>query len=151
MYLKIEKMYEDVIIPSRAKHGDSGLDLRAYIKDKDGNPSYIRLWPQSPVAIPTGIKMEIPYGTEGQVRPRSGNSIKYNISILNTPGTIDSGYRGEVKVILYFTGPNGSFQVDHGMKIAQLVICPVIIVEPVVASSLSDSERKGDGIGSTGI
>ncbi len=150
MYLKIKKIFDDAIVPTRAKFGDSGLDLHAYIKDKDNNPGHLILWPQQPTLVSTGIQIEVPYGTEGQVRPRSGNAIKRNISVMNTPGTIDCGYRGEVKVILYFNGNQGFTQINDGDKIAQLVICPVLIVDPIVVEELSDSERKADGMGSTG-
>ncbi len=99
--------------------------------------------------IPTGIRLEIPRGYEGQVRPRSGLALKHGVTVLNAPGTIDSDYRGEVSVILVNHGKE-PFTVRHGDRIAQLVIAPVVQARFVAADSLSDTERGQCGFGSTG-
>jgi dUTP pyrophosphatase len=100
-------------------------------------------------AVPTGLIMEIPIGFEGQVRPRSGLALKHGITCLNSPGTIDSDYRGEVKVILANLGSE-DFIITRGMRIAQLVIAPVIRVEIVEIEEASDTQRGTGGFGSTG-
>jgi dUTP pyrophosphatase len=99
--------------------------------------------------VPTGIAIELPPGTEGQVRPRSGLALKHAITVLNTPGTVDEGYRGEVGVILINHGQT-IFAVEAGMKIAQLVVSPRIQVEVAEVVALQESERGAGGFGSTG-
>ena len=121
----------------------AGLDLRAAIGEQ------ILLAPMERRLIPTGIKIAVPAGFEGQVRPRSGHALKHGISIPNAPGTIDSDYRGEVQVLLVNLGTE-PFAIDRGMRIAQLVIAPVARVELDVVPSLDDTERSARGFGSTG-
>lgn len=141
MILKIKKIHTDAIIPSYAHPGDAGLDLFS-IEDKiieSGSTSLIK----------TGIKIELPEGTEAQVRPRSGLALKHSITVLNSPGTIDEGYRGEVGVIL-INHSKEIFKVEKGMKIAQMVIQRVIKAEIEEVEELSDTSRAEGGFGSTG-
>ncbi len=119
------------------------MDLRAAITDT------LVLRPGERAAVPTGLIMEIPEGFEGQVRPRSGLALKHGITCLNSPGTIDSDYRGEVKVILANLGAE-PFTVTRAMRIAQLVIAPVTRVEIAEISELTDTGRGSGGFGSTG-
>lgn len=142
MQLKIQKLQPTAILPHYAHENDAGLDLFS-LED-------VTLVPGDSQLIHTGIAIELPPGTEGQVRPRSGLALKHQITVLNTPGTIDAGYRGEVGVILINHGKE-PFQVTSGMKIAQLVITPVlrVTVEPV--NELSDTSRGESGFGSTGM
>lgn len=100
--------------------------------------------------MPTGLVLEIPGGWEGQVRPRSGLALRHGVTVLNSPGTIDSDYRGEVKVILVNHGRE-PFIIGHGDRIAQLVLAPVEVVEWKEAENLGDSERGAGGFGSTGV
>lgn len=141
MNLKIKKINEEAVIPKYAHVGDAGLDLFS-IEDKIIKPGETAL-------IHTGIQMELPKNTEAQVRPRSGLALKNAITVLNTPGTIDEGYRGEVGVILINHG-KVDFKVEKHMKIAQMVIKPVIRVSIEEVSELSETERAKGGFGSTG-
>jgi len=128
-------------MPKAAKSGDVAFDLYS-------NVDY-ELRSGERFAIPTGIALEIPPGYEGQVRPRSGLALKEGITVLNTPGTIDSGYRGEVKTIMI--NHNGeAFKITKGMRISQLAIRPVPEVEFIEVDELSDTERGEGGFGSTG-
>jgi len=140
--LKILQLNELAIIPEYAHANDSGLDLFS-IDELELSPGESKL-------IHTGISIELPPGTEAQIRPRSGLALKYQITVLNTPGTIDEGYRGEIGVILINHGKD-YFQVTKGMKIAQMVISPVIRVEIEEVKMLSASARGDNGFGSTGI
>lgn len=106
--------------------------------------------PHESALIPTGIAIELPLGTEAQVRPRSGLALKHSITLLNTPGTIDAGYRGEISVIMINHGKE-AFQVEPGMRIAQMVIVPIIKATLKEVSHLSDSLRGKGGFGSTGV
>lgn len=142
MILKIKKVNEDAILPSYAHKGDAGLDLFS-IEEK-----VIECGASS--LIKTGIKIELPEGTEAQVRPRSGLALKNSITVLNSPGTIDEGYRGEVGVILINHGKD-IFKVEKGMKIAQMVIQKVVKAEIVEVEDLSDTSRSEGGFGSTGL
>ena len=142
MKLRVKKLREDAVVPHYAHPGDAGLDLFAC----DG----LTLEPGASAIIKTGIAIELPPDTEGQVRPRSGLAAKHQISVLNTPGTIDEGYRGEVGVILMNFGSR-PFEVEPGAKIAQLVIKPVIRVEIESVAELSDTRRGEGGFGSTGV
>lgn len=141
MILMIKKLAEDAVLPHYAHPGDAGLDLFA-----NENAT---LEPGSSRLIRTGISIELPHGTEAQVRPRSGLALKNGITVLNTPGTIDEGYRGEIGVILINHSRN-PFHVDKGMKIAQMVINPVLRVEVRETKELSDTKRGAGGFGSTG-
>lgn len=140
--VNVKKLRPDAQIPKAAKPGDVAFDLFSAI-DYD-------LEPGARYAVPTGVSMEIPPGFEGQVRPRSGLAIRDGITTLNTPGTIDSGYRGEIKVILINHGDE-MFQITKGMRMAQLAIRSVPEVAFVEVDSLAESERGKDGFGSTGV
>ncbi|MDB1948334.1 dUTP diphosphatase [Clostridium tertium] len=139
--LKVQKIHNEAIIPNYAHKGDAGLDLYS-VKEVKINPSETAL-------IKTGIKIELPPQTEAQVRPRSGLALKHGITVLNTPGTIDEGYRGEVGVVLINHGRE-TFIVEKGMKIAQMVVKPVWYVEVDEVEELSETERAEGGFGSTG-
>lgn len=128
-------------LPERAHPGDAGLDLFA-AGDIDIPPGEARL-------VGTGLAVELPPGTEGQVRPRSGLALRHAVTVLNAPGTIDAGYRGEVGVVLVNHGRR-AFPVREGMKVAQLVVAPVVEVEVVEAQALSETSRSRRGFGSTG-
>lgn len=142
MLLKVERIHKDAIIPNCAHEGDAGLDLYS-IEEKIINPGDTAL-------IKTGIKIELPPQSEAQVRPRSGLALKFGITVLNTPGTIDEGYRGEIGVILINHGKN-TFTVEKGMKIAQMVVKPVWKIDVIEVEELSSTERAEGGFGSTGL
>lgn len=133
-----------VPLPEYRTAGAAGLDLCAAV------PEPVRLAPGERRLIPTGLKLEIPDGFEGQVRPRSGLALRHGIGMVNAPGTIDSDYRGEVSVLLVNLGQE-PFVVEPGARIAQLVICPVARAELVEVASLSETERGAGGYGSTGV
>ena len=135
--------FEGIELPQYKTHGASGLDLLAAIVEDKTIPSLER------VLVPTGIQVSIPEGFEGQVRPRSGLALRDGIAVLNAPGTIDSDYRGEIQVILYNTS-NTSFTLQRGMRIAQLVVAPVVKAQFVVVDNLSRTERGAGGFGHTG-
>jgi len=139
--LKIKKIDHKAIIPNYAHEGDAGLDLYA-IKELVLNPGDRGL-------VHTGIQIELPKNTEAQIRPRSGLALKSGITTLNSPGTIDEGYRGEIGVIL-INHSNEVFTVEQGMKIAQMVIKPVFKVNIIETKELSESERNENGFGSSG-
>lgn len=136
---------EGLDLPVYETAGSAGMDLRAAVADD----APLQIAPGARAAVPTGLAMEIPHGFEGQVRPRSGLALKSGITCLNTPGTIDSDYRGEVMVILANLGAD-SFTVTRGLRIAQLVIAPVVQARIVVHDSLSETARGSGGFGSTG-
>jgi dUTP pyrophosphatase len=130
-------------LPAYETDGAAGLDLRAAIADP------MILQPGGRDLVPTGLIFELPTGHEGQVRPRSGLAAKHGVTVLNTPGTIDSDYRGEVKVILVNLGTE-PFTIEPGSRIAQLIVAPVTRATLVEAEDLSDSARGAGGFGSTG-
>lgn len=132
------------ILPSYATDGASGMDLRAFIEEP------IVLNPMERKLIPTGLFTEIPNGYEGQVRARSGLAIKYGIGLVNSIGTIDSDYRGELKVPLINFGAE-PFTINNGDRIAQLVIAAFERVEPILADELDKTERGEGGFGHTGV
>lgn len=140
--VKIIKLSSLAIIPEYAKAGDAGLDLFS-TEEKTLEMGEICL-------IHTGISIELPDNTEAQIRPRSGLALKYGITVLNSPGTIDQGFRGEIGVILINLGKE-PFQVEINMRIAQLVIKPIYHVEMQEVEFLSDSQRGAQGFGSTGL
>ena len=142
MKLKVKKLDELAIIPCYAHKGDAGLDLFS-IDELTINAGESKL-------IHTGISIELPSGTEAQIRPRSGLALKHQITVLNSPGTIDETYRGEIGIILINHGKN-SFQVTKGMKIAQMVIASFLPVKVEEVDQLSTTERDSGGFGSTGI
>ena len=136
---------EGLDLPAHATPDAAGLDLRAAVPD--GAP--VELAPGAHALVPTGLQLALPDGTEGQVRPRSGLAYKHGVTVLNSPGTIDSGYRGEVGVLLINHGPE-PFVVARGERIAQLVVARYERVELVPADELADSDRGAGGFGSTG-
>tara|TARA_B100002052_G_scaffold272170_1_gene273624 strand:+ start:1999 stop:2436 length:438 start_codon:yes stop_codon:yes gene_type:complete len=139
----IKKLHSKVKLPSYKTDGSSGMDLMAFI-DK---PIYIL--PQKSELIPTGLSIAIPDNTEMQIRPRSGLAAKNNISVLNTPGTVDSDYRGELKVILFNHGSK-EFVVNNEDRIAQMVLVPIIKAKFEEVESLPETIRGKGGFGSTG-
>jgi len=140
--LKVKLINEDAILPFQANIGDAGLDLFS-AEEKLILPGEAEL-------IRTGIIIELPRGTEAQVRPRSGLALKHSVTILNSPGTIDEGYRGEIKVILINHG-NKEFLVEKQTRIAQIVIAQIAKVNIVQVEELTNSERGEGGFGSSGI
>ena len=130
-------------IPKYKTDGSSGLDLMALIEDP------IKIKAQESALIPTGISVAIPQDTEIQIRPRSGLAVKSNISVLNTPGTIDADYRGEIKVILINLGQE-TFKGEKGLRIAQMVVCPIVQAQLKEVDDLNQTERGKGGFGSTG-
>ncbi|MGF1541508.1 MAG: dUTP diphosphatase [Pleurocapsa sp.] len=142
MKLKILKLHQSAILPRYSHPGDAGLDLFS-IEETIILPGETKL-------IPTGIAIALPEGTEAQIRPRSGLALKHSITVLNTPGTIDAGYRGEIGVIL-INHSKEAFSVFVGMKIAQMVITSFIqaVIEPV--EKLDETTRGDRGFGSTGV
>tara|TARA_Y100000590_G_scaffold137330_1_gene157255 strand:- start:434 stop:871 length:438 start_codon:yes stop_codon:yes gene_type:complete len=139
----VKKLNSKVKLPSYKTNGSSGMDLMAFI-DKP-----ISILPQKSELIPTGLSIAIPNNTEVQIRPRSGLAAKNNISVLNTPGTIDSDYRGELKVILYNHG-NKEFIVKNEDRIAQIVLVPIIKANFEEVENLPETIRGEGGFGSTG-
>ena len=142
MLLRVKRLSEDAVIPHYAHPGDAGLDLFSI--------EHCELAPGASALVKTGISIELPQETEAQVRPRSGMALKHTVTVLNTPGTIDEGYRGEVGVILINHGSD-AFVVEKGMKIAQMIIKPVITVDIEEVDELSDTHRGEGGFGSTGF
>ena len=140
--LKVKLINEDAILPFQANIGDAGLDLFS-AEEKLILPGEAEL-------IRTGIIIELPEGTEAQVRPRSGLALKHSVTNLNSPGTIDEGYRGEIKVILINHG-NKEFLVEKQTRIAQIVIAQIAKVNIVQVEELTNSERGEGGFGSSGI
>ena len=139
----IKRLSKEVSLPKYETSGSSGMDLAANIDDK------ITIDPGKTVVIPTGLSLSIPKGFEVQIRPRSGLAAKQKITVLNTPGTIDADYRGEIKVILINLGKD-SFIVERGLRIAQMVVCPVVQAQLKEVDDLSETERGKGGFGSTG-
>ena len=143
--LKVQRLphAEGLALPAFETAGSAGMDLRAAVIEP------VTLQPGTRLAVPTGLIMEIPEGCEGQVRPRSGLALKHGITCLNSPGTIDWDYRGEVKVILANLGAE-PFEITRGMRIAQLVVAPVTQVRLIEVQDVSGTARSTGGFGSTG-
>ena len=141
MDLPVRRLRADAVLPSQAYAGDAGLDLAAC----EG----VTLEPGERATVPTGIAVEIPDGHAGFVQPRSGLAARHGISVVNSPGLIDSGYRGEIRVVLLNTDMRNAFTVKTGMRIAQLVVAPVAAVRPVEVEELAVSERSDQGFGSS--
>lgn len=137
-------------LPEYSTEYSAGMDLRANLKDEEGNDKVISIVPCERVLIPTGLYLSIPYGYEGQIRPRSGLAIKYGITVLNTPGTIDADYRGEICVCL-INHSKHSFKVYHGDRIAQIIFSKVEQAALVEVSELVNTKRGDGGFGHTGI
>jgi len=143
MKVKIKKLRPEAVIPNYAHPGDAGMDVC------NCGPE-VSIAPQGRALIPTGLSVEIPPGYEIQVRPRSGLAIKKGLTVLNTPGTIDCGYRGEIGVILFNSDPCAAAAVKNGERVAQLVLNKVEIVEWEEGGELETSSRAAGGFGSTG-
>jgi dUTP pyrophosphatase len=140
--LPVARLDADAVLPSRAHDGDAGLDLYAC--------EAAHIGPGERWSVGTGIAVEIPDGHAGLVLPRSGLAKKHGIALVNSPGLIDSGYRGEIRVLLLNTDPADTFRVVPGDRIAQLVVAPIALAEPVEAASLAESARGEGGFGSSG-
>lgn len=139
--LAVRRLRDDAVLPVQAYPGDAGLDLVAC----EG----ARLAPGQRAVVPTGIAVEIPEGFAGFVQPRSGLAARHGIAIVNSPGLIDAGYRGEIRVVLLNTDRDEEFVVEPGMRIAQLVVVPVASVRLVEVAELAASERGARGFGSS--
>ena len=140
----IKRLSKNIILPKYETSGSSGLDLSANIKTP------VEIEPGKTTIIPTGISVSIPKNFEIQIRPRSGLAAKNQITVLNTPGTIDADYRGEIKVILINLSKE-TFVVENGARIAQMVVCPVIKAKLKEVDSLDNTSRGSGGFGSTGM
>lgn len=139
--LPVRRLREDAVLPERAYSGDAGLDLAACERHELG--------PGERALVGTGLAVAIPEGYAGFVQPRSGLAARHGISVVNSPGLVDSGYRGEIRVVLLNTDAAEPFVVEPGMRIAQLVVLPVPELEPIVVDELPLSERGVRGFGSS--
>ena len=144
--IRVQKLphFDGLALPSYATAGAAGMDVEAAV---DAN---MVLAPGLRAAVPTGLAMAIPAGFEIQVRPRSGLALKHGVTVVNAPGTIDSDYRGEVKIMLINLGED-DFTITRGMRIAQLVVAPVSLAVLAVADTLETTDRGSGGFGSTGV
>lgn len=142
MDLRITRLNDAAVVPTRAHPGDAGLDLYS--------TEIAHLGPGERWAVGTGIAVEIPEGHAGLVLPRSGLAREHGITLVNSPGLIDAGYRGEIRVLLLNTDPAETVRIEAGARIAQLVVTPVAIADPVEATELTDSARGDGGFGSSG-
>jgi len=140
--LKVLKLHPAAILPKYAHRGDSGLDLYS-VENFPLRPRQRRL-------VSTGLAIQLPLGAEGQIRPRSGLAATHGVTVLNAPGTIDAGYRGEIRVLLINLGQS-TYTITVGMKIAQLIISPVLVATVREVRRLTISERGQRGFGSTGV
>jgi dUTP pyrophosphatase len=140
--LRVARLKDGAVLPSRAHDGDAGLDLYAC------EPAH--LGPGERWSVGTGVAVEIPADHAGLVLPRSGLARDHGIALVNAPGLIDSGYRGELRVLLLNTDPAETFRIQPGERIAQLVIAPIAMPTPVEVADLSESLRGGGGFGSSG-
>ena len=141
MQLRVKRLVKTAVLPHYAHARDAGLDLHAAVDTT--------IEPGEAETIPTGVAVELPPGTEAQVRPRSGIARRHAVTVLNSPGTIDEGYRGEIGVVLINHGLT-PFRVEGGMRIAQLVVQLRLVMEVVETETLSPSDRGTGGFGSTG-
>ena len=142
MTLKFKRIHPEATLPAYAHEGDAGMDVRSVEE--------LEILPGARALVHTGLVMMLPPGWEAQVRPRSGLALKHGVTVLNTPGTIDAGYRGEVGVILANFGSE-PFRVGKGDKVAQIVVAPVVRAGIVEAAEVDDTERGAGGFGSTGV
>jgi dUTP pyrophosphatase len=142
--LSVEPGAEDLPLPAYETEYAAGMDLRAAVAEA------LSLAPGQRALVPTGIRIALPPGTEAQVRPRSGLAIRHGISMVNSPGTIDADYRGEIRVIVINHGEE-TFTIQRGDRIAQLVVAPVLRAEWQVVDSLDDTTRGAGGFGHTGV
>jgi dUTP pyrophosphatase len=141
--LSIQRLRDDAVVPTRAYAGDAGLDLASCER--------VELGPGERATVATGLAVAIPEGYAGFVQPRSGLASRHGITIVNTPGLVDSGYRGELKVILLNTDATQVFVVEPGMRIAQLVVMQVPEIDPIEVDELPASERGERGFGSSAV
>jgi dUTP pyrophosphatase len=141
--LPIRRLRADAVLPERAYSGDAGLDLAACER--------VQLPPGERVTVGTGLAVAIPEGYAGFVQPRSGIAMRHGITIVNSPGLVDSGYRGELQVVLLNTDPREAFVVEPGMRIAQLVVVPLPEIDLVEVDELPESERGVRGFGSSAV
>lgn len=141
--LPVRRLRDDAVLPEQAYAGDAGLDLATCER--------VELGPGERALVPTGLAVAVPDGYAGFVQPRSGLAARRGITVVNSPGLIDSGYRGEVKVVLLNTDPVESFVAEPGERIAQLVVLRVPAVEPVEVDALPGSERGALGFGSSSL
>ena len=139
--LPITRVRPEAVVPERAYAGDAGLDLSSCAR--------VELAPGQRALVPTGLAVAIPEGHAGFVQPRSGLAAKHGITIVNTPGLVDSGYRGELQVVLLNTDARESFVVEEGMRIAQLVVLALPEVELVEVDELTETQRGARGFGSS--
>ena len=139
--LPVKRLHDEATLPTRAYEGDAGLDLAAGER--------VELRPGERAAVGTGLAVAIPDGHAGFVQPRSGLAARHGIAVLNSPGLVDAGYRGELKVVLLNTDRDEAFVVEPGMRIAQLVVIPVVLTEPKEVLELPASERGSRGFGSS--
>jgi dUTP pyrophosphatase len=139
--LPVRRLRDDAVVPAQAYPGDAGLDLTACER--------VELGPGERAVVPTGLAVAVPDGYAGFVQPRSGLAAEHGLTILNTPGLIDSGYRGELRVVLHNSDRTTPFVVEPGMRIAQLVVLPVAELELVEVEQLPESERGVRGFGSS--
>src|SRR6478609_9402947 len=142
MQLPVVKLKDEAQVPSRAHDGDAGLDLYSC--------EAAHIGPGERWSVGTGVGVEIPEGHAGLVLPRSGLAREHGIALVNAPGLIDAGYRGELRVLLLNTDPAETFRVEPGDRIAQLVLTPIALAEPVEAAALTESSRGTGGFGSSG-
>ena len=140
----IKRLHPNIKLPEYKTAGASGMDLVAFLKEP------INLKPKTSSLVPTGLAIAFSEDYEIQIRPRSGLAAKNQISVLNTPGTIDADYRGEIKVILINLG-NKSFIVEKGLRIAQMVLCPIVRAKLKEVETLEETHRGAGGFGSTGV
>jgi dUTP pyrophosphatase len=141
--LLFRRLHPDAVLPERAYEGDAGLDLVACER--------VELAPGERAVVGTGVAVAIPEGHAGFVQPRSGLAARHGISLVNTPGLVDAGYRGEVRVIVLNTDAREAFVIEPGMRIAQLVVLPVASVEPIEVDELPATERGVRGFGSSAV
>jgi dUTP pyrophosphatase len=141
--LQITRVRDGALLPTRAHAGDAGLDLAAC--------ETVTIGPGERAVVGTGVAVAIPEGHAGFVVPRSGLALRHGLSTVNTPGVIDAGYRGEVRVILLNTDREQPFTVEPGMRIAQLLVVPVVLAEVVEVADLTETARGSSGFGSSGV
>ena len=141
--LRVTRLRDDAVLPARANRGDAGLDIRAC--------EPVTIGPGERATVGTGLAVEIPDDHAGLVVPRSGLAVRHGLSIVNTPGVIDAGYRGEVRVVLLNTDREQAFTVEPGMRIAQLLVLPAPAIEVVEVDELTETARGDGGFGSSGL
>lgn len=150
IFVEFKLLHPDAKRPEYATEGASGMDLRAYVPRAPGRqPEALRIASLGRLLVSTGISLAIPAGYEGQIRPRSGWALAEGVTVLNSPGTIDADYRGEVKVLLVNLGKD-AVQIQHGDRVAQLVIAPVARAALQLVEKFAETARGAGGFGSTG-